>query len=40
MHEYRDAPGASIWWKEAQDAMNICDRRWISKLNSIHKKEK
>ena len=33
MHEYRNAPGASIWWQEAKDAMNICDRRWVAKLN-------
>ena len=33
MHEYRNTPGAAIWWQEAKDAMNICDKRWLAKLN-------
>ena len=35
MHEYRNAPAANIWMDEAKDAMNICDRRWLAKLNLI-----
>ncbi len=35
MYEYRNAPGYELWWKEAKDAMNVCDRRWIAKLNLV-----
>lgn len=35
MHEYRHAPGYEIWWREAADAMNVCDKRWINKLQEI-----
>lgn len=35
MHEYRHAPGYELWWKEAKDAMNICDKRWLENLKQI-----
>lgn len=39
MQEYRNAPGASIWRQEAMDAMNICDKRWINRLQEISHSE-
>lgn len=35
MWHHRKSPGAELWWREAREALNVCDPFWSGKINLL-----